>query len=205
MQILKRCANNFFHWDEILDRRPGGQVLQDYVSRRIFSRISMTLRSLKTYGYISSKTKNYRNIKRISSTIYLLTLQTLVCRPQCLQTFHPWQKHNLPKPRILKSVPTIWTIPRSLSPSLATRCPSPKAAPERPTSPAIAFTATGAIHSPGSRTRCVQRAVLSPPAWWFYRPRASCRLRTLPQHTASHWFGWKIDWWTRHQLAVVKL
>ena len=31
----------------------------------------MTLRSLETYGYIDSKTKSYRNIKRIFSAIYL--------------------------------------------------------------------------------------------------------------------------------------
>ena len=139
VQILKRCENEFSRWDEILDRRPSGQVLQDHVSKRIFSKMGMTLRSLETYWYIGSKTKSYRNIKKISSTIYLPTLQTLACKPQCLQIFHPRQKHNLPKPRIIKSVPTIWTIPRLLSPLLATWCPSPQAAPEQPTSLAIAL------------------------------------------------------------------
>ena len=59
VQILKRCANNFSRWDRILSRRPGGQILWDHVSRKIFSRIGMTLQSLKTYGYIGSKTKSY--------------------------------------------------------------------------------------------------------------------------------------------------
>ena len=47
------------------------------------------------------------------------------------------------------------------------------------------FTATGAIHSPRSRTCCVQRAVLLPPAWWFHRPRASCGSRRLPRFLAT--------------------
>ena len=59
VQILKRYANDFFCWDEILNRRLGGQMLRDHVSRRIFSRIGMTLQSLEIYGYIGSKTKSY--------------------------------------------------------------------------------------------------------------------------------------------------
>ena len=94
-------------------------------------------------GILVVRLKSYQNIKRISSTIYLPTLQTLACKPQCLQTFHPWQKHNSSKPRILKSVPTIWTVPCLLSPSLATWCPSPQAASEQPTSPAIALRQLG--------------------------------------------------------------
>ena len=34
-------------------------MLQDHVSRKIFSKMGMTLQSLKTYGYIGSKTKSY--------------------------------------------------------------------------------------------------------------------------------------------------
>ena len=63
MQILKRCANDFFCWDGILDRRPGSQVLRDHMSRRIFNRMGMTLRSLETYGYIGSKTKSYQILR----------------------------------------------------------------------------------------------------------------------------------------------
>ena len=59
-QILKRCAKDFSRWDEILGRRLGGQVLQDHVSRKIFSKIGMTLRSLEMYGYIGRKTKSYQ-------------------------------------------------------------------------------------------------------------------------------------------------
>ena len=94
-------------------------------------------------GKLVVRLKSYRNIKRISSTIYLPTLQTLACRPQCLQTFYPRWKHNLPKPQILKSVPTIWTVPHLLSPSLAIRYPSPQVAPKRPTSLAIALRQPG--------------------------------------------------------------
>ena len=78
MQILKRCANNFSRWDEILDKRPGGQVLWDHVSRRIFSRMGMTLQSLEMYGYIGSKTKKISNTKRISSAIYFPRLSRQV-------------------------------------------------------------------------------------------------------------------------------
>ena len=60
MWILKKCVNNFSRWDGILYRRPGNQVLRDYVKKRISSRMGMTLRSLKTYGYIDNKIKNYR-------------------------------------------------------------------------------------------------------------------------------------------------
>ena len=63
MQILKRCINDFSRWDEILDRRPGGQVLRDHISGRIFSTMSITLRSLETYGYIGSKTKSYQILR----------------------------------------------------------------------------------------------------------------------------------------------
>ena len=94
-------------------------------------------------GIICSKTKSYWNIKRISSTIYLPTLQTLAYRLQYLQTFHSQRKHNLPKPWILKSISTIWTVPRLLSFSLVTWYSSPQAAPEQPTSPAIALRQPG--------------------------------------------------------------
>ena len=63
VRILKRYANNFSHCDEILDRRPDSQVLQDHVSKRIFNRMGITLRSLETYGYIGSKTKSYRILR----------------------------------------------------------------------------------------------------------------------------------------------
>ena len=35
-------------------------MLRDHVNKRISSRIGMTLWSLKTYGYIDSKTKSYQ-------------------------------------------------------------------------------------------------------------------------------------------------
>ena len=60
-----------------------------------------------------------------------------------LQTFHLRQKYNLPKPRILKSVPTIWTVPRSLNSLLATWCSSSQATPEWPTSLAIVLRQLG--------------------------------------------------------------
>ena len=33
---------------------------EDHVSKRIFSKMGMTLQSLETYGYIGSKTKTYQ-------------------------------------------------------------------------------------------------------------------------------------------------
>ena len=59
---------------------------KDYMSKKMLDRIGMTLQSLKTYRYIGSKTKNYQ-IKRISSIIYLLTLQTLAFRPHTFRLF----------------------------------------------------------------------------------------------------------------------
>ena len=38
-------------------------MLQDHMSKRIFSRIGMTLRSLETYGYIGNKTKSYQILR----------------------------------------------------------------------------------------------------------------------------------------------
>ena len=60
MQILKKCANNFSCWDKILGRRPGGQVLRDDMNKRRLGRMGVTLQSLKIYGYINSKIKNYQ-------------------------------------------------------------------------------------------------------------------------------------------------
>ena len=37
---------------------------EDHMSRKILDRISMTLWSLETYGYIDSKTKSYRILRR---------------------------------------------------------------------------------------------------------------------------------------------
>ena len=91
VRILKRCANNFSCWDGILGRRPGGQVLQDHVSRRISSRMGMTLRSLETYGYIDSKTKSYQ-IKRGFLLLFIF-FQTLAFR---LHAFWPYYFGHMP-------------------------------------------------------------------------------------------------------------
>ena len=85
-------------------------------------------------------------IKYKEDFFYYLSFYLLDLSPQAAyfsDFFYPWQKHNLPKPRILESVPTIWTGPCSLSPLLATWCPSPQVAPERPTFSAIALRQPG--------------------------------------------------------------
>ena len=38
-------------------------MLQDYMSRKIFSGMGMTLLSLETYGYIGSKIKSYQILR----------------------------------------------------------------------------------------------------------------------------------------------
>ena len=73
---------------------------KDHGSKRMLGRIGMILWSLETYGYIGSKTKNYQNIKRISSAIYLLSRSRSLGRipsnpiPQaaCLQAL-PFRPH----------------------------------------------------------------------------------------------------------------
>ena len=107
VRILKRCANNFSCWDEILGRRPGSQVLWDHVNRKIFSKMGMTLWSLKTYGYIGSKTKNYQIQRRFLLLFIFLSsgpwpfgcmpfdpiLQAVCLQNFCIlggtQSFHP--------------------------------------------------------------------------------------------------------------------
>ena len=89
--ILKKCANNFSCWDEILGKRPDGQVLQDHMSKKISNRMGMTLRSLKTYGYIDNKTKSYWIQRR-----FLLLFIILPSRP--------WPSGCMPSDLILPAV-----------------------------------------------------------------------------------------------------
>ena len=145
------CANNFFRCDGILGRRPGGQVLRDHVSRRISSEMGMTLRSLKTYGYIDSKTKNYQ-IQRGFFLLFIF-LQTLTFK---LHAFWPYpsghmpfvssaERIRLPKPsRILN--PFYNLNLHSLSSTL-----TPKKA--------NFFCSEWVDQTPRSRTHCVQQAV----------------------------------------------
>ena len=85
-------------------------------------------------------------IKHTEDFFYYLSSYLSDLSPQAacfLDFFHPQQKHNLPKPWILESVLTIWTIPRLLSLLLVTQCPSPQAAQEWPTTLTIALQQPG--------------------------------------------------------------
>ena len=89
-------------------------MLRDYVSKRIFSRMGMTLRSLETYGYIGSKSKSYQILKGfLLLFIFLLDLDLqaaylpiLSLRPHAFKSFPSGRmplgsSMNLSKPRIL--------------------------------------------------------------------------------------------------------
>ena len=154
--------------------------------------MGITLRSLKTYEYIGSKTKSYRT-KRISSTIYLSTLQTLAFRPHAFRLFLSSMKTQFAQVLDLRICPN--NLNRTtFAKSFASHSILKLSGSTRVTSfSSYCITATGAIHLPESRTRCVQLAILSLPAWQFYRPRALCGSKTLPRHIASHRLGWKMD------------
>ena len=164
----------------------------------------MTLQSLKIYGYIGSKTKSYQT-KKISSTIYLPTLQTLALKLHVFRLFLSSTKTQFAQvsdPRICPNNLNRTPFAESLA---SYSMPKPLGSTRATNFSCYCVMAIGAIHSPGSLTRYIQQAVLSPPAWWFHRPRTLCGLKTLFCHIASHQPGWGIDWWMRHQLTVVRL
>ena len=104
-------------------------------------------------------------------------LQILSFRPHAFRSFSSGRmpsefstKHIRPN---LGFVSTIWTLSRTLS-SLLTRYQRPAWRQRVNFSLVIASNCNRADPTPGSRTRCIQRVVLSPSAWRFQRPKALC-------------------------------
>ena len=61
MQILKRCANNFFVELGFRVKDLKARRYKNHIGRKgIEDKIGMTLQSLEMYGYIGNKTKSYQ-------------------------------------------------------------------------------------------------------------------------------------------------
>ena len=89
-------------------------MLQDHVSKRIFNRMGMTLRSLETYVYIGSKTKSYQILRGFlllfiflpdlglqAACFPILSLRPHAFRSLPLGRMPSGSSTNLPKPWIL--------------------------------------------------------------------------------------------------------
>ena len=149
--------------------------------------MDVTLSSLKTYRYNCNKTKSYQ-IQRGFLLLFIFPPSKLLPSSRMPSDFYP-QQITIVQVSDPRSVPTIWTVPYLLSLLLATQCSSPQAIPRWPPSLVITLPQLGQSIHQGAVLILSNESCISPPVWWFHRPRASCGSKTLPRHTASHWPG----------------
>ena len=149
--------------------------------------MGMTLQSLKTYGYIDSKTKSYWSQRRfLLLFIFLPDLGfQAACLPILSLRLHAFR--SFPLGSLTKDIhPSLGSLIHSnnLNPLFAESLVDFGA--RRPAWQYWKSTSLLLLHCcnrgdqiPESRTRCVQQAVLLPPAWRFQRPKALCKATDL--------------------------
>ena len=140
------------------------------------------------------------NTKKISSAIYLPTLQTLAFR---LHAFWPYFSGRMPSELLILGVTHLFTQasdPRSVltiwTPICWVHCwPNGRL-----------LTAIGLTKHQGAVLAASNESCILPPVWWFQRPKALCRSRTLPRNHASYWPRLELAiGWPSHQLTIVRL
>ena len=163
---------------------------KDHVSRRMLGRVGMTLWNLKMYRQIGSKTKGYRIQRRF--LLQFIFFPDLGLQAACflILSLRPYASRSFPSRRIpSRSSMNIHSSlgsqicsnnlnPPLLSP-LLTPCQEARMATLEPTSFLLLNCCNRGDQTPGSRTCCVQRTVLSPPAWRFQKPKALCEATDL--------------------------
>ena len=100
-------------------------------------------------------------------------LLTLLFRPYAFRTFVSLAK-RICSPKLFRILDLFYNLNPYLLSFLLT--------PKRPTS----LTASGLTKHQGAILVASNKPCLFPPAWWFQRPKTSCRLRVFPRNHASY-------------------